>query len=214
MLVCVASGKRPVFLLANGRACPLMTKLDSPYLYHGNPQIRPTEATKTRCFACRCDEVALPLRGECERRLPGKQRAPQADTPVAPAPDKGEEPEPAREEEAVADVDVEAIMKEKEAAAKLPGGACMSLRAEAARLFYHWRRKPKEPVLGNAQTRKVEVGSHVCVFPATRHTLGPTRRKEPHRRNGRDYTGSRWQCGCSCRRRRLFRIAGCLARSR
>ena len=54
-------GEDPYFLLPNGSICPLVTKGDVPYLYHGNSQCQPKTSKKTRCFACICQEVPLPL---------------------------------------------------------------------------------------------------------------------------------------------------------
>ena len=52
-----------------------MTRGNAPHLYLGGPYSTPKEATQTRCLACMCEEAAMPLRGECETRLPGKPGA-------------------------------------------------------------------------------------------------------------------------------------------
>ena len=65
-------GGSPYFLLPNGKVCPLATKGYAPYLYPGAAQSKPKESIKTRCFACICEEISMPLCGECVSRGPGK----------------------------------------------------------------------------------------------------------------------------------------------
>ena len=123
-------GEDPYFLLPNGSICPLVTTGDVPYLYPGTSQCQPKTSKKTRCFACICQEVPLPLCGECTIKRPGQlattdtnssgEECKDVKTSVASATAPAEVPEvqPAEGEQAVVDVE-EKRLKLREAQAKI-----------------------------------------------------------------------------------------------
>ena len=164
-----------------------MTKRGFPISISRTFQESNKEAAQTRCVACICAAVALPLCGECERWLSGKPVAPQVDTPVALAPHHEGEPKPNQEEEAPVDVDVEEIMTEEEADRRLHEGVLRSFRAEAAILCHQLRHKPKNPYCDACRQAQLRlVRTFVGFVQKGRQPSGPALYRGPHGHTGRD----------------------------
>ena len=158
-------GEDPYFLLPNGSICPLVTKGDVPYLHPGTPQRQPKASKKTRCVACICQEVPLPLCGECTIKRPGQlattdtkssgKECKDVKTSVASTAAPADVPDlqPVGDEQVT--VDIERIVTEEEADRFLPEGTRSSLREEAVSLFHQLRHKPKNPYCDTCRRSKL-----------------------------------------------------------
>ena len=171
-----------------------MTKGDVPYLYLGNSQCQPKTSKKTRCFACICQEVPLPLCGECTIKRPGQPAAADTSssekwrkdvkTSVAFTAAPADDPVQPVEDEPIT-VDIEGILTEAEADRVLPEGAKVSLREEALSLFHQLRHKPKNPYCDTCRRSKLRLA---------RKLTGPFKHDATHwgaTCNGRPYGYSR-----------------------
>ena len=143
-----------------------MTKGDVPYLYPGTFQCQPKTSKKTRCFACICQEVPLPLCGECTIKRPGQPTAAgmsssekqckDVKTSVAFTAAPADDPVQPVEDEPIP-VDIEGVLTEAEADRVLPEGAKVSLREEALSLFHQLRHKPKNPYCDTCRRSKLRL---------------------------------------------------------